>query len=76
MPLFEDRGEEMAAQKEAQFTVRMEDDVSEWLVRKAGKMDTNRSTIIRAAVIVAMPQLEQIPDLLNIQLKDIKNDDE
>ena len=71
--LFEDQGHEtMAPQKESQFTVRMDEDTYNWLVRKAGELDTNRSAIIRAAVIVAMPQLEQIPDLLNIRLEDIK----
>lgn len=74
--LFEDREKTMAPQKESQFTVRMDEDTYNWLVRKAGELDTNQSAIIRAAVIVAMPQLEQIPDLLNIRLEDIKGAEE
>ena len=74
--LFEDREKTMAPQKESQCTVRMDEDTYNWLVRKAGELDTNQSAIIRAAVIVAMPQLEQIPDLLNIRLEDIKGAEE
>ena len=71
--LFEDREENtMAPQKESQFTVRMDDDTYNWLLRKAGELDTSRSEIVRVAVIVAMPLFEQIPGLLNIRLEDIK----
>ena len=75
--LFEDRDKDkMAPLKESQFTVRMDEETSKWLVQKAGAMDTTRSDIIRAAVILAVPQFEQIPGLLNICLEDIKGREE
>lgn len=71
--VFEETDKEtMAPLKEAQFTVRMDNETSDWLTRKAGGMDTTRSDIIRAAVLLAVPQFEQIPGLLNICLEDIK----
>lgn len=72
--MFEDRyrDKDMAPQKESQFTVRMDEDTYAWLVRKAGELDTSRSAIVRAAVLLAVPQFEQIPDLLNMKLENIK----
>lgn len=67
-----DRDKDMAPQKEAQFTVRMDEDTYAWLIRKAGELDTSRSAIVRAAVLLAVPQFEQIPDLLNMKLENIK----
>lgn len=76
MSLFEGRGNNMTSQKESQFTVRLDDETYSWFLRKAGKLDTSRSSIVRAAIIGFMPLLETFPDLLNIQLKDIKDAEE
>jgi len=66
--------EGMAAQKEKQFTVRMDEETYNWLVRESGEMDVDRSKIIRAACMLAIHQIKAIPSLINIQLKDIQKD--
>lgn len=71
--LFEDKST-MAAQKERQFTVRMDDATYDYLIRKSGLLDVTRSELIRTALLVAVPQIESIPSLLKVQLDDIRGE--
>ena len=64
----------MAAQKERQFTVRMDDATYDYLIRKSGLLDVTRSELIRTALLVAVPQIESIPSLLKVQLDDIRGE--
>ena len=59
------------SQKEAQFTARMDEATYDWLLRKAGELDVSRSALVRAALLLAVPQIERIPKLLDVRLEDI-----
>ena len=69
--LFEDRDEESMA-KEININFRTSEEFRDHIYREAGALDMPVSEMIRAAVLLALPQFEQIPDLLNIRLEDIK----
>lgn len=72
--LFEDRII-MAPQKEKQFTVRLDEATYNYLVKKAGALDVSRSDVVRAAVLLSLPQIEKIPSLLKVELQDIIGDE-
>lgn len=74
--LFEDRNGYMAPQKEINITFRCDEEFRDWLCRKAGRLDMDRSALIRAAVLLAVPQIEHIRGIARIQLEDIKMLDE
>ena len=62
--------------KEKQFTVRMDEETYDWLIKKAADIsdvagkDVTRSDLLRVSALLAVPLIEDMPDLLNRQLKD------
>ena len=70
--LFEDWDKlKMAPQKEAQFTVRLDDETYEWFLHEAAEAEMTRADFVRVSMLVAAAQIKNIPALRDIQLKDI-----
>ena len=71
--LFEDQDKTiMAPQKEIPITFRCDEKFRDWLNRQAGDLDCSASELIRAAVLLAVPQMKSIHGIGRIQLEDMR----
>ena len=71
--LFEDRvNETMSAAKEINVSFRCDEAFRDWLYLEAGRMDLKVSEAIRAAVLLAFPQMQSIRGISRIQLEDMR----
>ena len=71
--LFEDREEKDMAAKEININFRTSEEFRDHLYREAGKLDMAVSEVIRASVLLALPQIKAIHGIGRIQLEDMKN---
>ena len=71
--LFEDREEKDMATKEININFRTSEEFRDHLYREAGKLDMAVSEVIRASVLLALPQIKAIHGIGRIQLEDMKN---
>ena len=69
-------GINMAAAKERQFTVRMDEATYQSLLKDSVILDASRSDILRACYLNGIHQIKKIRGLLKTQLEDISNDNE
>ena len=65
--LFEDRDKTMAL-KEIPVTFKCDEQFRDWLGRKATKLDMSISETVRAALLLAVPQMKSIRGIARIQL--------
>lgn len=71
--LFEDSRE--MALKEIPVTFRCDEKFRDYIYREAGALDIPVSEMIRAAVLLALPQMKNIHGIARIQLEDMRCDD-
>lgn len=72
--LFEDREDHaVAAQKEISITLRVDEQTRDYIYARAGERDMSVSEYIRAAVLLAAPQIGVIRGLDRIQLEDMRD---
>ncbi len=69
--LFDDR-ESVMSQEKPSFTVRCDEEFRAWLGRKAVATGLDVSKLTRAALILAMPQIETLRGLDRVDLEDIR----
>ena len=70
--LFEDREKETMALKEIPVTFKCGEQFRGWLGRKATKLDLSISETVRAALLLAVPQMESIRGVARIDLEDMR----
>ena len=70
--LFEDRTLKDMALKEISVTFKCDDSFRDWLYGEAGKMDLSVSEVVRAALLLAVPQMKSIYGIARIQLEDMR----
>ena len=61
------------APKEIPVTFRCDEKFRDYIYREAGALDIPVSEMIRAAVLLALPQMKNIHGIARIQLEDMKN---
>ena len=71
--LFEDR-ENMAPAKEIFVTIRCDEQFRDFLGRESIALDMSLSELLRASVLLALPQIKSIRGIGRIQLEDIRED--
>lgn len=69
--LFEDRDEESMA-KEININFRTSEEFRDYIYREAGALDMPVSEVIRASLLLALPQIKLIRGIDRIQLEDIR----
>ena len=72
--LFEDRDTTMAP-KEIPVTFKCDDRFRDWLGREAAMLDMSVSEVVRAALLLAVPQMKGIRGLARIQLEDMRSNE-
>ena len=70
--LFEDREKETMALKEIPVTFKCDERFRDWLGRKATRLDLSVSETVRAALLLAIQQMESIRGLARIDLEDMR----
>ena len=70
--MFEDRNKETMALKEIPITFKCDDSFRDWLGRESAGLDMSVSEMIRAAVLLALPQMKNIHGIARIQLEDMR----
>lgn len=58
--------------KEVSTTFRTDEKFRDWLYRQAGDLDISVSEFVRAAIILAAPQIRAIRGLSRVQMEDIR----
>ena len=69
--MFEDHRDDAMA-KEVTITFRCTEPQRDWLYAKSGALDKSVSDVVRAAVLLAVPQMLAIRGLDRVQLEDIR----
>ncbi len=69
---YPDREPAMAQEKTVSFTVRCDEVFRYWLGREVLAMDTDISKLVRAALILAVPQIKALRGLDRVALEDIR----
>lgn len=69
--LFEDRHERVMA-KEININFRASEEFRDYLYKESGSLDMTVSEVIRASVLLALPQIKSIRGIKRIQLEDMK----
>ena len=70
--LYADQEPAMAQEKTVSFTVRCDGDFRDWLGREVVAMGTDVSKLVRAALILAVPQIKALRGLDRVALEDIR----
>ena len=70
--LFEDKLTTMAP-KEIPVTFKCDDAFRDWLGREATALDMSLSEVVRAALILAVPQIKALRGLERVQLEDMRD---
>ena len=73
--MFEDRNKETMALKEIPITFKCDDSFRDWLGRESAGLDMSVSEMVRAALLLAVPQMKSIRGIARIQLEDLRCDD-
>ena len=66
--LFEDREHKDMAAKETNINFRTTEEFRDFVYREAGGLDMTVSEMLRAAVLLALPQMKSIHGIARIQL--------
>lgn len=72
--LFEDQDKETMALKEIPITFKCDEQFRDWLGREAAILDLSISETVRAALLLAIPQMQRIRGLSRIDLEDMRSD--
>lgn len=72
---YTDREPAMAQEKNVSFTVRCDADFRDWLGREVVAAGTDVSKLVRAALILAVPQIKALRGLDRVALEDIREPD-
>lgn len=72
--LFEDRETKMSNAKEININFRSSEDFRDFLYREAGSLDMPVSAVIRAAVLLALPQIKTLRGIERVQLEDMRGE--
>lgn len=70
--LFEDREHKDMALKEIPITFKCDEQFRDWLGREAALLDLSISETVRAALLLAIPQMQRIRGIARIQLEDMR----
>lgn len=71
--LFEEREEKTMAAKEININFRTSEEFRDYLYAEAGNLGISVSEVIRASVLLALPQIKSIHGIKRIQLEDMKD---
>lgn len=71
---YADQEPAMAQEKNVSFTVRCDADFRDWLGREVVAAGTDVSKLVRAALILAVPQIKALRGLDRMALEDIRLD--
>ena len=70
--MFEDRNKETMALKEIPITFKCDDSFRDWLGRESAGLDMSVFEMVRAALLLAIPQMESIRGIARIDLDDMR----
>ena len=73
--LFEDqdRNRDMAP-KQIPVTFKCDEQFRDWLGREAAMLDMSVSEVVRASLLLAVPQMKSIHGIARIQLEDMRSE--
>ena len=70
--LFEDRELTIMAPKQIPVTFKCDEAFRDWLAREAAMLDLSVSEVVRAALLLAVPQMKSIHGIARVQLEDMR----
>lgn len=66
--------DESVMAKEVSTTFRSDEKFRDWLYSQAGSMDMSVSEFVRAAILLAAPQIKTIRGFSRVQMEDIRQE--